>query len=106
MAPLSKYSTAFAIHTPLELDCLYFGKAGILHNKIVCNFVSKMAIGKTPPLSDLFGMFPYMGYRRWVGIKPVELYYVHSTIYYFVDKQFQQFADSAQESSTVVSVWL
>ena len=55
-----------------------------------------------PPVTDLFVMFPCMGYWRWVGIKPVQLYYVHDTIYYSVDKQHcTELADSALESATV-----
>ena len=35
----------------------------VSHNKIVCNFVSKMANAKVPLCPVIFGMFPYMGFR-------------------------------------------
>ena len=83
-------------------------KADILCNKIVSNFVSKMASEKAPPLcADVFGMFPYMGYRPWAGINPV-LYYVHVTSIYSI--VYQQFLYGAHSSDTEIvdsfSVWL
>ena len=86
-------SVAFAMsdHLPLLF----------LHNKIVCNFVSKMATEKAPPLRP-FCHVPLYGFQAMGRVKPVLVFNYMSQYLQLVYKQlFAELTVPSLESLTV-----